>query len=122
MIKGYNFHAWQVGHLNRLHVSRSPLVHMCFYIHPEGRMNKRSLELNFSSTSFIWPLICNLVYKHHILHQALVHVALHHSDSAMPLDRQKSLAALLPYIGRFLSKHFRKIYCISPSFTHMFIW
>lgn len=59
LMKGYSF-------IHRVHTYLSPLCSHVILYTAQGQMNKLLLELDFWSTSFIWPLICILVYKHHI--------------------------------------------------------
>lgn len=68
-------------------------------------MNKLFLELNFGITSFIWPFICILVYKHHIFtpsSDTYFH-AMHHLDSTNLVDKKKKKKrpAVFSDIGKF---------------------
>lgn len=95
-------------------------VHMWFYI-----------QLKDKWTNFLWNWISA---AHHLfghlsvswfinttyLQRALTHVFIHHLDSMVPVDKQKSQLAVLT--GRFVISLSRKTFPISPSFTHSGIW
>lgn len=98
---------------------------MYFCIHTQGQMNKLFLELNFSTTSFIWPLLCILVYKHHIFTplSGMHFHTIHHVDIAVcePVMELLGRAALHAEEFFFIDLH-RKIFCaMNSSFNQSFI-
>lgn len=80
LMRGFNF-------IYRVHTYLSPLCYHVILYPAQGQMDKLSLELNFYNTSFIWPLICILVYKHTYLQQALTHVFIHLSSRCLWTSR-----------------------------------
>ena len=80
-------------------------------------MSKLSLELNVGISSFIWPLICILVYKHHIFTPTsdMYFHTRHNLDGVNLVDKQRSLSTVPPVTGSFFTILFKKIlYAISP--------